>query len=324
MRATLLVFLIGCGARTGLATGAAADAGPRDATADQDAALACPAQLATTQSNPDTIAIADGFVYWHDVTGVWRVPLAGGPPQSIAHAPATFYPDLAAFAVGGGFVFFEDLSGEVQRFPVAGGPALSLGLSFEQPGFAASATFVHAWPRSGPDAGIVRRFDFAAQSFASYTLPEPPSAMSFVGEDAYAAADPGVYFVPFGGSEQILSGQTASALVVVGDVVYFTSNDATNGARIFALSKTTHAQSTIADTSGALAIATDGTDLYFTDTNANRVRRVEGKTGPVDDVAPANDELRPIDLALAGDCVYWTARSGEDGAPGAIESAPMR
>jgi len=331
--------LVACGARTPLATGGegASDAGadaPFDARADakSDAAtVACGAPggsvLAASDPEPDTIVLADGFLYWHTANGISRVPVVGGPVEPLDVSPsAQPFPDLSALAVGGGYVFFADQNA-VDRVTVSGGAPESL-FSLPTPGVAASATRVHAWPRNGPGEVAVRVLDFGAQSFSSYTVAEPPNAMFFVGEEAYVAADPGVYVAqPQASSAEILSGQTATDVVVDADAenVYFTSDDGTNGARVIVLSQTTHQQSDVAGTSGAFALAMDATDLFFTDADGLRVRRVDGKTGPVEDVANDGPDFAPVDLVVDDSCVYWTSasRAGET-QQGRVMVAPKR
>jgi hypothetical protein len=331
----LAAALVACGARTPLATGGKApvDAGSHDAGADTDAADADAAttlcggpggaELAATGPHPDTIVVDGGFVYWHDAEGISRVPIGGGAVQPVAKVAAQLFPDLSAFAVGGGFVFYGD-GAAIERAPVAGGGPTPIAPVLPLPGFAASKSFVRVWRRNGPTTYPILRLDFASgQVLGVDDLPEKPNEMFFVGEDAWVAADPGVYRIPFGSPPQILSGQTASDIAVDADTIYFTSSDATNGARVVVLSKQTLKASDLPDTFGAFAIAMDDADLFFTDGNGLRVRRIDGKTGPVEDVASDGPDFAPVDLALAGACVFWTSssRSGAT-SPGKVMVAP--
>jgi hypothetical protein len=120
------------------------------------------------------------------------------------------------------------------------------------------------------------------------------------------AEDPGVEC-----NGTLLSGLTATDIAVDGNDVFFTSNDATNGARVMHLVLPSLKTAPIADTEGAFALAQDDSDLFFTDGLNLRVRRIEGKTGPVTDIAK-DASMGPVDLVIDDTCVYWTASSRFD------------
>jgi hypothetical protein len=314
--------LVACGARTELRTGApATDSG----TTTDATTLACPsiAQIAQTSSRPDALVIDGDYVYWHDAKGISRVHKSGGAPEWIVANQLTHYwPHLAPFALGGGYVFYADTLDYVSRVPVSGGAPEKFGFGAVETGFASGTSHVYFWERT---VGVtdIKRIDFAGQGLVTWdTVPEPPSEMVFDGDaQAIAAADPGVFDVHSGGPE-ILSGLSAVDLAFDPTHVYFTSDDATNGSRVMTLVISSLATTPIADTAGAYAIAIDANDIYFTDRTALRVRRIANKTGPVTDVASSDAGFEPIDVALDGACVFWTSAAHADDAPGAVMVAP--
>ncbi len=240
-----VAIVAGCGARTDLgariALDASTDAFADDAPSDApDASSACPAPvtLAQTAAQPDAIAIDGEWIYWHDGAGVFRVKKTGGPAHFVAKASPAIWPDLVAFALAGGFVFYAD-GDVILRAPVGGGTTVPFAFTLASAGFATDASHVFAWSRVGSPTEI-DRFDFSGAGFTKVdVLSEPPSEMVFDGKTAYAAADPGVWKLGFGAGDELLSGLTATDVAVDGATVYFTSDDATNGARVLALSTQT-------------------------------------------------------------------------------------
>jgi hypothetical protein len=323
----LALALVSCGARTDLGGRVGLDAGAHpDGAADAapDATPgACPTttMLAQTAPQPDTLVLDGAFVYWRDSSGIWRVPKTGGTAQLLAPAVSHFWPDISAFAIGGGFVFYSD-DGNGERVPVGGGAPDPLGFTLDIPSFAVGAGHVYVWSHVG--FVEISRFDFSGKGLAVVDeLPQPPSRMVFVGPTAYAATDPGVWKLDFGAGNQLLSGLTAVDVAVDGTDVYFTSSDATNGARVLVLSMPSLATTPVADTAGAFTLALDATDLYFVDADGQRVRRIAGRTGPVTDVATVGPLLAPVDLAVDDACVYFTASSRKDAkTAGAVMVAP--
>lgn len=320
-----VVIVTACGARTGLRTGAGAtDSGATDAPSDAPM-FTCSsiAQVAQTKFRPDAIAIAGDYVYWHDSQGISRVHKSGGAPEPIVTNQVTHgWPHLSPFALGGGYVFYADPLGTISRVPVSGGAPDALGPHAVEAGLAAGTSHVYFWERTVGSTDV-KRMDFAGQGLVTWdTVPEPPGVLVVDGDaQAIATADPGVFDV-FSGGHDILSGLSSIDVVFDESHVYFTSYDATNGARVMTLVVQSLATTPIADTAGAYAIAIDQNDLYFTDRKALRVRRIANKTGPVTDVANAASGFEPIDVALDGSCVFWTSAAHASDTPGAIMVAP--
>ena len=298
-RSGLSIFclvLTACGARSEI-RGALPDASSGDVSPSSCANGVV--QIATTGSQPDTIVLDGNWVYWHDATGIFRTKKTGGAPETLAQPTPHFWPDLAAFAVGDGHLAY-DIEGKS--------------------GFVASSSHVFSWPRDVLPTPLVR-FDFGSSSGQIIaTLQHQPIDMAFASsESPCIAEDPGV---ECGG--QLLSGLTATDLVVATNDVWFTSNDATNGARVMHLVLPSLKTAPIPDTTGAFAIARDESDLFFTDGLGLRVRRIEGKTGPVKDIAK-DPSFGPIDLVVDDTCVYWTGSSRFDKTgSGVVMAAPKK
>ena len=321
-------LLVACGARTDLGRRSIADAAvdaPLDAPADGPHGCAL-RSLAATGAKPDTIAIDDAFVYWHDETGISRVAKTGGQPEVLASSPATFWPTLVAFTLAGGYVFFANAAGSASRVAGGGGSVDVLGWNQPELAFAASSKFVYAWSQQGGPTPIMRfGFDGSGPNQVDY-LTHPPNEMIVdANETAYVAADPDVLANDYAGKsglDVLLSGLTATDVAPAGDDVYFTSDDATNGARVMVVSMKTLNAHPIGDTTGAFALAQDDSDLYFTDGFGLRVRRVADKKGPVTDVTSVGPDFSPIDLVVDGACVYFTSAPRDGASPGAVMVAP--
>jgi hypothetical protein len=305
-----------CGARSEI-RGALPDASiVNDATTDEAAATPSCAkgivEIAQTGSKPDTIVIDAEWVYWHDETGVLRAKKTGGAPETLSQRAAFFWPDLAAFAIGNGRLF--DADGDAITFQ---GAALA---HMPIPGFAASSSHVFVWSRDLAQSPVLR-FDFSgAGGQTGSPIDGKAVEMTFTGPGVPCIAlDPGVECD--GG---YLSGLTASDIVATTTDVWITSNDPTNGARVLHIEVPSASTAPIPDTAGAFAIAGDDTDLFFTDLLARRVRRIDGKTGPVVDIAPASATLTPVDVVVDDTCVYWTNASVAPNAPGAVMAAPKK
>jgi hypothetical protein len=312
------VLLVGCGARTEL-DGASSrrDASVVDvATEGAPTATSCAAgvvQVATAGTLPDTIVLDDAWVYWHEQGGIFRVKKTGGAIETLQPASSAFWPDLAAFAVGGGSLFYGKDASSVMRDE-------QTLYALPSPGFAASASHVFVWSRDIlPSPLLEFAFDGTGGWNNSY-ITRKAVEMSFAPPEIVCVAeDPGV---ECGG--QLLSGLSATDLVATNEDVWFTSNDATNGARVMHIELPSLKTTPIADTVGALAIAGDATALYFTDATNRRVRRIEGKTGPVSDVASVGPELTPVDVVADDTCVYWTSSSVAPNGPGAVMAGPKK
>jgi len=318
-------LLVACGARTDLGKRSIADAAV-DAPADVPVPACASGALAATGTKPDTIAIDGAFVYWHDETGVSRVPKTGGQPEVVASSPATFWPELAAFALADGYVFFASAAGTASRVAASGGTADILGWNQPELAFAASSKFVYAWsPQGGPTPIMRFGFDGSGPNQVD-DLTHPPNEMIVdANETAYVTSDPGVLANDYAGKsglDVLLSGLTATDVAPAGEDVYFTSDDATNGARVMVVSTKTLNAHPIGDTKGAFALAQDDSDLYFTDGLGLRVRRIAGKKGPVTDVASVGPNFSPIDLVVDGACVYFTSAPRDGGSAGAVTVAP--
>ncbi len=321
-----------CGARTELRGGggdsSAPDASPSDASSDHVTPLACTSglvQLATTGSQPDEIALDQGWIYWHDETGIFRVKTDWTATETVVGSAAYFWPDLSAFVIASGHVYYGSGADEVWRAPLDSSEPSMLIDHVPKPGFSASSQRVYVWSRVTIDTPIWR-YDFGGQPAAGGAfLQHAPIEMTFGPvETAYAASDPDVVAIDFAQPTpalEHLSGLPASDIAISGNDLYFTSNDVTNGARVMHLLLPSLKTAPIADTVGAFALAQDANDLYFTDGKNLRVRRIAGKTGPVTDVASVAPDFAPIDVVVDDTCVYWTS-APQTGTAGAIMAAP--
>jgi len=301
-RRVLSIFclvLTSCGARSEIRGGTSDASVPSDAGNDA-ATTSCASgvvQLATTGLQPDTIVLDGEWVYWHDATGIFRMKKSGGGSETLGHPIVSFWPDLAAFGAADGQLFWQN------------------GM-----GVATSKKHVFQWSRDELPTALVR-FDFDGSNETQVAvLQHEPIDMTFTSsESPCIAEDPGV---ECGG--QLLSGLTATDIAVSGNDVFFTSNDSTNGARVMHLVMPSLKTAPIADTTGAFAIARDDSDLFFTDGLDLRVRRIEGKTGPVVDIA-SDPGFGPIDIVVDDTCVYWTASSRFDKTgTGVVMAAPKK
>jgi len=304
-RSGLSIFclvLTACGARSEI-RGGLPDASIVDAGGDEPITTSSCAsgvvQIATTGAQPDTIALDGDWVYWHDATGIFRAKKTGGPPETLAQPALYFWPDLAAFAVGDGHLFYGD-----------GDAIVFQGTTIDKlpsPGFAAGPSHVFAWSRDVLPSPLFRYAFDGTGGITGGSFPHKTSTLAFQPvETICAAEDPAVEC-----AGQLLSGLSATDLVVTANDVWFTSNDSTNGARVMHVAMPSLKTAPLADTTGAFAIAQDDTNLYFTDGLGLRVRRIEGKTGPVSDIA-SDSSFGPVDLVVDDTCVYWTASSRFD------------
>lgn len=314
-RSGLSIFclvLTACGARSEI-RGALPDASVVDASPDvsQTSCANGVIRIAATGSQPDTIVLDGDWVYWHDATGIFRSKKTGGSPETLAQPAPYFWPDLTAFAVGDGHLFHGDGDSIVFQGATIG--------TLASPGFATGPSHVFVWSRDAIPAPFLA-YAFDGTLASSGTFPRKPVEMTFIGPGAPCVAeDPGVEC-----DGLLLNGLTASDLVATTSDVWFTSNDATNGARVMHIELPSAKTTPIADTTGALAIAQDDSDLFFTDGLGLRVRRIEGKTGPVTDIA-SDPSLGPIDVVVDDTCVYWTASSRFDKTgSGAVMAAPKK
>jgi len=304
-----------CGARSEIRGGLPDAAADDDVTADA-APPACSnvGVIVQTGTLPDTIVLDGSYVYWHEQSGLFRaLKSGGGAPEQVADATSSFWPDLAAFAIGGGGHLFYG------EYPYAMYDDTPIE-TFSSPGFGASGSHVFMWSRDELPSPLVRFDLFSGIPTAIGTIARKPVEMTFAQPEVMCIAeDPGV---ECGG--QLLSGLTATDLVATAKDVWFTSNDPTNGARVMHIELPSAKVTPIADTQGALAIAGDETTLFFTDTEGRRVRRIDGKTGPVSDVASVGNQLTPVDVVMDDTCVYWTNASLAPDAPGVVMAAPKK
>jgi hypothetical protein len=305
----VVLFACGCGARSeirGGGTEPSVDAG-------SDAQAHGCTLIATTAVHPDAIAIDDAFIYFHDDEGIWRLSKSGSTPVKLASATATLWPDLSPMSLSGGFVFYTDAD-TLTRVPVTGGASVSFGENGPMLGVAANAADVWFWSRGpAPDFPISRVTLAGIGEPDVADLDEPPGKIFFGDTTAFAVADPGVFAIGLNGGSQLLYGLSAVDVVADDDDVYFTSSDATNGARIMQLSKKTLAATKIAGSEGAYALAIGNGDLYFTDRTNSHVRRIIGKVGQAVDIVSISQNYSPIDIAVDDQCVYFTAAGAIDG-----------
>lgn len=306
----------GCGARSeirGALPDASVDADAHEG--DATTSISCEqgvVQIATTASQPDTIILDGEWVYWHDATGIFRAKKSGGGTETLAQSAPYFWPDLVAFAIGGGNLFYGDGDSIVSQGATIG--------TLPSPGFAAGPSHVFAWSRDVLPSTLFR---YAFDGTGVPTIGQinrKPEEMTFAeGEVPCIAEDPGVEC-----NGTLLYGLSATDLVVTGKDIWFTSNDATNGARVLHLWPS-FVLTTVDDTTGAFALAQDQTDLFFTDGLGLRVRRIDGKTGPVTDIAVVGPDFAPMDIVVDDTCVYWTSSSRFDkkGA-GAVMAGPKK
>lgn len=313
-RSGLSIFclaLTACGARSEIAGGS-----PEITDASADKVIeSCEMGLFSfgrTGSRPDTIVLDGPWVYWHDADGVFRIDKNGGAPETLGKPTSSFWPNLAALAVGGGHVLYADGS-----TLVLDGKTLGSLASAET---VASSAHFFAWARDSTPTEV-RRFDFdgANESPFQVTTGNTTEMTFTTSESPCVAADPGVQC-----GAQLLSGLSATDIAVSGDDVFFTSNDATNGARVMHLVTPSLKTVPIADTTGAFALAQDDSNLYFTDDHDFRVRRIEGKTGVVVDIAKTAGKYEPIDIAVDDKCVYWTNAPIAPDTQGWVMAAPKK
>jgi hypothetical protein len=312
------LVLIGCGARSEIG-GALPDASvvmdAADGGGNDVATTSCTTgvvQIATTASQPDTLMLDSEWVYWHDGAGIFRVKKTGGGVETLAKLAPYFWPDLTAFALSGGHLFYG-----------AGDEILWDGQTItklDTPGFAVETDHVFAWSRATLPSPIFRFYLDGTGGPIALKLTHRAVEMAFTSSVGFCfAEDPGVEC-----SGTLLSGLTATDIVATDEDVWFTSNDATNGARVMHTVLSSLKTSPIADTTGAFALAQDDANLYFTDDTNLRVRRIEGKTGPVTDIA-SNPVFGPVDIVVDDTCVYWTAASHFDKTgSGAVMAGPKK
>jgi hypothetical protein len=314
---SIFFFLLtsACGARSEIG-GALPDASVVDVSSDEAASqTSCQkgvVEIAKTGSHPDTIVLDGAWVYWHDEGGVFRAKKTGSAPETLAQTTSKLWPDLAAFAVGDGHLFYGD--GDAIVFD---GKTID---TLASPGFAASSSHVYAWSRDLLPTPLFRFAFDGTGGWNNEYITHKPVEMTFAPpEIPCIAEDPGVEC-----AGQLLSGLGATDLVATQTDVWLTSNDATNGARVMHIELPSLKTTPLDGTIGALAIAADDSDLFFTDATNRRVRRIEGKAGAVTDIALAGDGFGPIDLVVDDTCVYWTNGTVVPDGQGAVMAAPKK
>jgi hypothetical protein len=292
----LLVAGCGDGAPAVVDAASAADApGPPDAAPAVDAAVP-PAPIVVVGEPPLpnwdgiypwSIAVVDGWIYWSDrVLGagyVWRVPEAGGAPETAF--PLSGVEAGMEYCLGGGggenagwivarpgHVHWVGCMGRVRDADVASGTVARIG-TWDADHLVATAT--HLYGTRGA-AGEVGAFELATGTATVVATP--------LGSPAYLAADELYLYV------SDVEGAVLRAPIAGG------------------------AAESLATSTWPHGIAADATHVYWADPAEGAIRRIAKGGGAVELVA--DGQTSPVGIAIDDLFVYFT--SHPDLGPGAV------
>ena len=275
----------------------------------------CQPVILASNGYPNGIAVDATHVYWTDlITGVMRLPLAGGTPELLAPAdspeaialdPAHVYwtaknsvgrIDLGggtatsllsttlktgawALAIDGSTLYWADqILGTIQVIPVGGGPSTTVAKGLSAPdGVVVDATDVY-WAE-GTDQqteGSISRMPKAGGSPVTLAAHQQ-------GPRALALDDTSVYW-------------TDSAVYVPSPTGLVMKAPKSGGA----------ATPLASGQGNPLGIAVDATDVYWVNSDSGTVMRVPKGGGTA--VTLASAQFYPTAVAVDGSAVYWTTQ----------------
>jgi hypothetical protein len=348
--AIVAMWIVGCGARTGLDV---LDASPPGVDASHDAPIDAPIDIApdvpvppppptlcpfksqtdlavVKDNDADCMALDATYVYFHTTHGIWRVPKAGGAATQIATTGPVDWPLWSVFTVNATTVTWMTLDANASDSilasgPIGGGPATTItGI----PGrfmaiFDGSQRYV--WE---PDfvAGLL---DVVNGSTATTVGALPVSTEKVIerGTSLYGASASEGVFRRDGTTITFLSSLPAFSLAMDDTNVYFTgAASATVNSPMAAYRVDAQGTSSAVAISQAKVdllggIALQGDYVYFTRREEGELVRVD-KNGTTSATIGAFDG-QIIDVATDDACVYFTGSEGSDFDQSHVFVAPL-
>ncbi len=222
-------------------------------------------------------ALDPGFVYWATASGavaggVFRVPLNGGAVSTILRGAVA----PSVLAVDTTHVYWTDgmLEESVVSIPVAGGTAATLFSGSVVEGLAVSTGSVYFWSGAGPVNLVSVPLPMGTSS--NLLMSATPGPLVASGNSIYWSDATGdvVTVGADGGTVSTLAMGSASAFVAGnmasdGARVYWVEQDTSTGtASLLSLATTGGQPSTLATSFRISSVATDGSNVYYTE-NSN-------------------------------------------------------
>lgn len=237
---------------------------------------------------PSPLAIDSTSVYWPDLDGINKAPIAGGGPTvqlaKFGGDPADL---VGGIASDGTSVYWNDATA-VWKLPVGGGAKVQLASANGSTGLSIDATNVY-WTNEGftgpgagggPAADTVTKVPIAGSTvttLATRPSQSPPIRLGIAADDTniYFATQAGpIMSVPIGGGTATnLTGSTptiAEAIAVDANFLYWTESHLNNiphlttGVYKVALSGANNVPVRISSNPAPEGIAVDGTSVYIT------------------------------------------------------------
>jgi hypothetical protein len=322
-----------CGSRTGLFALGAADGAAPEPEAASETSTPCGTPettvLASGQSEPQAIALDDTFVYFTTQTiepstgAIVKVPKCGGDPVTLATGLATSWSIAVDDArVYWGVVPTGDIGdGFVVSVPKDGGVVATLASGVYDPLYVAvDATDVY-WSSSVAETiSRVPKGGGAVTTLASGQAVPQQIALddaSVVWLNGEADGGSGVMILPKAGGTPARLGTArfGSGLALDGTGAIWASEDPSGATdSLLRVPLTGGAPAPLAHvTTYVVAMATDGHDLYFTDSSemagGSFVGKVATHGGSPSTVAFGQSD--PLGIAVDGAYVYWVDGTGK-------------
>jgi hypothetical protein len=342
------VWIVGCGARTGLDVPADASPDVHVVDASHDAPVdvspdvpppppppppaTCPftkqTELAMVADAPvDFILLDATFVYFHTQGGIWRVPKSGGTAKELAITGPADWPVWSFFTVDATSITWASLDSSatdslVATAPIGGGPATTITTL---PGrFMAildgSQRFV--WQPDYVDGLLDVISGTTATTIAK--LPEGTLELAEHGASLYGASSKGVFRLD-GTTTKFLSTMPSGALAMDDANVYFTQSE-TSGVttsavyRVDILGAKSAVPISAADTDLLGGIAIAGDYVYVT-RRSGSVMRVDKNGQTSATIGTFDGQI--MDIATDGACVYFTSTEEDVFANSHVFVAPL-
>lgn len=262
-----------------------------------DALAANPTDLATAQEAPGAIAMDAARVYWVAGDAIMSAPIAGGPPATIVSNAG--HP--SAVAVDGANVYWVDTGGAVMRVSKGGGSPVTLV------------------PSNAPVGASMGMAVDDADIFWTRGVTKGGSNLSL--GSVLKVAKTGGTPVTIAKNQE-----TPWGIALTKDAVLWTNYamwaPGTAGA-VKKAPKTGGSVVTIASADHPTSIATDGTNVFWTDWGKGTVMKAPLDGGAA--TALVTGETKPLGIAVDGTHAYWTncyAMNGPAPCAGTIRKVP--
>jgi Domain of unknown function (DUF5050) len=275
-------------------------------------AVCQPAVVASGQSSPQYVAVADGVVYW--TTGAGTVVRANADGTGVATiATGLGSPFLIKVASGRVYVTSYDTGGAVNAMDLDGGNAVSLAGPQPSPrGITVTSSYVF-FGTTDPDAGSIQRVTVGGTDLTTLAAPvNTPRDLVTDGTYVYWAAlnDARIDKVPIAGgaTSRVANAPAPFSVAVFGSILFYTNYAAADaGGSVWRVNTDGTGQIVLSTAeSQSRSIAVDGNFAYWTNEGDGTLKRVPIGGGPVTTLA--GGQIEPWGIALDDKFVYWAAR----------------